>query len=484
MSGTYQSRVFTFISKRTNRLKDTCAQGFRQIRVAVIWSSQILLYPIQLLAQKTKIFQHQIPQTPQQRSFIQPVSDINIEHALDLVLEAGYPIVIAERGSLTVEADRFSVGDAIAKANAPLPRTRNLVSMTKGSIPIYEDTSNLGHYDPDTEDWEVASYSPRRSSPVVAKKPTVRGISSLLIDRQLVLVTTANELLDILTISQQKEIRRRIGIDLAIDWHQWHTGELIDNSGHQQLSANRDLFLTDETSMQQLAIADSEENISSSSPTLFERWDNWLQSFKLKAPDEPLPISPEIEPKFLHQLSPADYSFTPQPPRIDRYLDLPQLPPVDEELETFSSDSLILDTISKLQPDWLKQWLNYYRDYIYIPSNEDSQIVHQPEKFQLIAIESNSEKKRSKQDLILINSSSDIVGGASPWENRASNNSSFQVEPASEYFQDWIDADSELIGYSKSPLARFLAWLDRLILYIENWLIKIWNIITNKSAPS
>jgi hypothetical protein len=478
MSGNYQSRVFTFISKRTNRFKDTCVQGFRQIKVAVVWGGQILFYPIQLLAQKTKIFQPQLASPPPQRLFLQPVSDINIEQALDLVIEAGYPIVIAERGSLTVAEDRFSVGDAT--------RTRNLVSSSKGSILIHEDSSNLGHYDPDTDDWEVASYSPRRSGQVIAKKPVVRGISSLLIDRQLVLVTTTNELLDLLTISQQQEIRRRIGIDLAIDWHQWHTGELVDTHAHQQLSANRDLFLTDEISIQQLAMAGSEEN--SSAPTLFERWDNWLQSFKIKSPDKAIPITPEItakiEPKSLRQLPLADYSFTPQPPRITRYLDLPQLPPVREDLETSIQDRQIVNKISKLQPDWLKQWWKYYQDYLYIPSNNDSQIVHQPAEFQLIPlaepfskkIESSSEAKRSKQYSMLVTSGSPL--------DRTSDNLAFQVDPESEHYQDWIDTDSELIGYSQSPLAKFLAWFDRIILHIENWLIKIWNIITNKPAQT
>jgi hypothetical protein len=469
MSGTYQSRVFTFISKRTNRLKDTCAQGFRQIRVAVVWSGQILLYPIQLLAQKTKIFQPQLKSPPQPKSLPEPVSDINIEQALNLVIEAGYPIVIAECGSLTVAEDR----------------ARNPASRSKGAIFVQEDTSNLGQYDPDTDDWEVASYSPRRSSQVVAKKPVVRGLSSLLIDRQLVLVTTANELLDILTISQQQEIRRRIGVDLAIDWHQWHTGELLDHHDHQQLSANRDLFLTDETSIQQLAIVGSETN-SSSSPTLLDRWANWLQSFKLQSPDETISTIPEITTEIVptkspQQLAPAQYSFTPQPPQTNRYLDLPQLPPISEDAVTSDRKLPILANISNLQPDWLKQWWKYYRDYLYIPSDHDSQIVHQPAEFQLIPLTTKSAKHKSKQHSTIESNQNSIDLFAN-----SSSNPSIEFDPDldSEYYHDWIEVDSELIGYKKSLLTKLLEWLDRIILYIENWLIKIWNMIINKSAES
>ena len=40
---------------------------------------------------------------------------------------------------------------------------------------------------------------------------------------------------------------------------------------------------------------------------------------------------------------------------------------------------------------------------------------------------------------------------------------------------DWIETAAEQVGYSKSPIAKFLEWIDRFILQIENWLIKIWN---------
>jgi hypothetical protein len=474
MSGTYQSRVFTFISKRTNRLKDTCAQGFRQIRVAVVWSSQILLYPIQLLAQKTKIFQPQISPPPQQRSFAQPVSDINIEQALDLVVKAGYPIAIAERGSVTV----------VDASSQSLSRR---VSTGKIAMVGNDNSSNIGQYDPDTDDWEITSYRPRRSLPVVARKPTIRGISSLLIDRQLVLVTTTNELLDILTLSQQQEIRRQIGIDLAMSWHQWHTGRLVDPHRDRNLSANQQLLLTDEDAIQQLAIAGSKQD--SLFPNLLERWNNWLQTFHTESPSETSIMLSEttakIEPKRPHQLPSADYSFTPQPPIRNRYLELPQLPPIVENLETPIPDRLLADKISQFQPNWLKQWLNYYRDYLYIPAAQDLQIVHQPVALQIIPIESKPEKARSKQhdnrqNSTIIISGNPKIGRINSANDLTLNNSATILDSDLEYYQDWIDTDSELIGYNQSPGAKFLAWLDRIILQIENWLIKIWNQIFSR----
>ena len=107
MPENYQSRVFTFVRKRTNQLKDTCTQGLRHLKVAVVWSGQILLYPIHLLAQTTKIFQSQLPSPPQQ-SVLPPVAEIEIEAALELIVEAGYPIVLAVSGGYLAIEDTDS----------------------------------------------------------------------------------------------------------------------------------------------------------------------------------------------------------------------------------------------------------------------------------------------------------------------------------------------------------------------------------------
>jgi hypothetical protein len=435
MSGTYQSRVFTFINKRTNRFKDTCAKGLRHIKMAVVWSGQILLYPLHLLAQTTKIFQPQLAPPPIQRSLPQPVSDINIEQALDLVAGAGYPITIAVHGSLTVD-DR--------------------------SI-IDENLWNTTHFDTEIEDWELA-YSPRSSHQFTRTKPIIRGLSSLLIDRQLVLVTTENEILDLLTLSQQQEIRRRIGCDLAATWDRWHTDKLSHSRSRKQLSANRQLLRAQEDETSPLA---SDRHVSSSN--LFERWNNWLQKIAPKSTSTHSSID-RIEPKISPQLSPVNYSFTPQPPKIDRSWELPQLPPINEN-QSSSQEHPVRDTMLKLQPDWLKQWLNYYRDYLYIPADSNGQIVHQPTEFQLIPIEPITVKIKSKQ----------IQKQQSLTEENAGKMSVKSVLDL-ESSQDWIEADSEIIGYSKSPIAKILAWLDRVILQIENWLIKIWGVITNKPA--
>ena len=509
MSGNYQSRVFTFINKRTSRFKDTCAQGFRHIKVAVVWSGQALLYPFHLLAQTTKLFQPQIT-PPAESPVLAPVSDINIEQALELVVDAGYPIVIAERGSVTV-ADSWGGS------------RQQSVTTSSRAIVVSADSSNLGYYDSDTDDWEIASYSPRRSQQVVTKKPIIQGLSSLLIDRQLVLVTTENEILDILTSSQQQEIRRRIGSDLAIEWYQWSTGEILvggaslfssgrgsanaerlpipdgrlsptqkeNRHSPAQLVGTQQLSLTTGSDRPQLAIASGEDR----SPNLLDRFQDWLQNLTVKSSSttESSDINLDrITSELPRQIAPASYDFTPQPPRIDRFLDLPQLPPIHESESLIAPTNPIQQKLIEFRPEWLKSWWSYYREYLSIPATdfdefERGQLIHQPAEFQLTRIEERGESSIShlaSGDRSIVHDGSRIseVTHNQHQSRQSSGKLDRRIFQNVEHNPDWIETEAEQIGYSRSPIAQLLEWIDRLFLQVENWLIKIWNMITNSQS--
>jgi hypothetical protein len=452
MSGNYHSRVFTFINKRSNELKDSCAKGLRHLKIAVVWSGQILLYPLHLLAQTAKIFQPQLSPPPPQRTLpSQPEPDLNIEQALDLVAGAGYPIAIATSAALSIE-DRSSIDLQPWNVAQHHPAIAN---------------------DNSIEDWEIDS-SPPSSRQATQTKPIVRGLSSLLVDRQLVLVTTENHLLDLLTPAQQQELRRRIGIDLAITWQQWQTHELPHDEDRQLLSAGG---ATERSHLNGKNFPQLTATMRS--PKLSQRWHDWLKNLTTTPSDNLMPpietTMTRVESASVRQLPPTSYPFTPQPPHISRVLDLPQLPPINE-LPTTSQTNSIQKTISKLQPDWLKQWLNYYRDYLHIPAPADRQIVHQPAEFQLvplvkpteITIDSNSKKIRFRPTPAHQNF------------DESSSKLTHQQARDLEHHPDWIEAQSETIGYKTSLIAKILRWLDRVMLKVENWVIKIWHIVTNK----
>jgi hypothetical protein len=351
MSDTYQSRVFTFISKRTNRLKDSCAQGLRHLKVAVVWTGQILLYPLHLLAQTTKLFHPELPSSQQQPALPQPNPHLSIEQALDFIADAEYPIRLS--GSST---------EQLANRNALVAEDWSVID---------ENIWNTGYGNTAIASREIVN-SPSRDRQVTSAKPIVRGMGSLLSNRSIVLVTTENEILNILDTAQQQEIRRRIGIDLAVAWHQWQ---------HNRFDYNLDReLLADRSPSPQLAIGNSS---STTTGNLFQRWQTWLERLKDRSPNSQSQIDlvsiDNITPKSLAKLPTANYSFTPQPPQFDRFIELPQLPPVIEDRSILDREHPVIDTLAKLPPDWLKKWWNYYRDYLYIPSEDNSQLVHQPQ---------------------------------------------------------------------------------------------------------
>jgi hypothetical protein len=469
MSGNYQSRVFIFINNRSNKLKDSCAKGLRQLKVAVVWSGQILLYPLQLLAQTAKIFPPQLSPPLEQLTFpSQPVSDINIEQALDLVAGAGYPIEIAASATLTV-AQRLS-SDV---------QSWHLNHRTPAMIAVADDNAIA-------RDGEITS-SPHKAHQATGTQPIVQGLSSLLVDRRLVLVTTENELIDILTLYQQQEIRRRIGSDLATNWYHWHRSQLSIDGTDRQLLADRSLLFDDQNLIERIAIDRQDIKQLSSvdrdnrSSKLSERLDDWWRNLAAKTLEFFSPtLNPKIdqaEPKFPLQMPSASDRFTPQPSNISRFWDLPQLPPFIETPPE-SSDNSILDMVpqnsgyanAKLQPDWMQQWWNYYRKYLNIPAKDDRQVIHQPAEFKLTQL---GQKTENRIDII-----------STKAEFRATSRNKNLIKPSFselskqsyqdlEYHPDWIEAQSELIGYKTSLLTKLLGCLDQAILIIENWLIKI-----------
>lgn len=458
MSENYQSRVFTFVNRSANQLKDTCAKGLRHIKIAVVWSSQILLYPLHLLAQATKILQPQLPPPPHQPKLPQPVSDINIEQALELVESAGYPIEICRSRALTIPGD-------------------DLALVQTGSL-RFDERSSLDSL-PQTANGNIAI----RDREVATTKPIIRGLSSLLSDRSLVLVTTTNETLNILTISQQQEIRRRIGLDLAIAWHTWHPTKLSGDLDAKQLSGDRQLSLTAQPNLARRQT--TRELRATPRQNLLDRLRSWFNKNNLPESkiaidgQQLLPAATSTSPA---QLPPHQYPFNPQPLKLEQFLDLPQLPPIAETDRTVDRDNALGEIIAKFQPNWLKQLWNYYRDYVHIPAPTGDEILYQPpQEFKLIPIDpkpSNIVVERAERD------ETQSERRKSSRQLRASANLVKKASQNLEYQPDWIEAISEEIGYSQSPFARFLAWLDRLVLAIENWLIEIWQKIVNRRSPN
>ncbi|MEO0406878.1 MAG: hypothetical protein AAF289_05960 [Cyanobacteria bacterium P01_A01_bin.135] len=224
MSSRYKSRLLTFLSERSLKLKDQAQRRLRQAQLAALWSAQVVLYPFYAAFQSTRIIGRQLgrsaqrafprlagragnpaasrpvaaPQTP-------PASDSPIRRTLRSLELFALPLPVAAIGSTPkpVPLIRQSSGVlAQAKPNA-LPADSAVAPNTLGAAP---DT-------PKAIAKKTASSTPASQSPA-----QVRGIACLLSGQRLVLIDQGNSIHDVLTPAQADYLQQRLVLELAKFW--------------------------------------------------------------------------------------------------------------------------------------------------------------------------------------------------------------------------------------------------------------------------
>ncbi|MEH2139451.1 hypothetical protein [Nostoc sp.] len=216
-SGRYQSRLFNFVHQQSRRVTQQWEHTFRHLQVATKWGVEALLYPVYLLFQSSessgKTLQTKEPQT---RLKLQPndtdfQSEIpNADNPIQQVLEAVNYLLSDETTSTpTKTSEPFNALALLAvfRLKFVYKNSTNNVSLTKSSTI--------------TENQAVTLHPSQLENASKQNFPVVRGIATNLMNRSLVLVTTDNEVLDILTLQQQAKLEERIINEVANYWQYW-----------------------------------------------------------------------------------------------------------------------------------------------------------------------------------------------------------------------------------------------------------------------
>jgi hypothetical protein len=250
----------------------------------------------------------------------------------------------------------------------------------------------------------------------------IRGLASLLADRSLVLVDRYNQILDVLSPSQQFHLQRQIDPSLAKQW-------LIDRA-----NTTENLDLADVPDSLQLNASDHQSALPPAPPTApWQKLGYWLHFYR-----EYLWIdSPETDPggqitlsqpgavvmptrEFVQPNSPAGSLARPQAAGelsttkvVDAQLagksPVPKIPRIDKSQRTLSDQSSAKDAMRS------KEW-EVEGAHNIVPQQTHHKTVFTPE---------------------------------------------------------WIEAPTSDLGYHRSIFVRLMEWLDRLILTLENWIISI-----------
>ncbi|MEB3336007.1 MAG: hypothetical protein VKJ46_00985 [Leptolyngbyaceae bacterium] len=221
-SSRYQSRLFNFLSQRTRRWADSCDRALRHLQVAVTWGVQIALYPAYVIFQSTRLAGKQLQQAVKQglpklrgSAPTHPDDDatpspVNPDTPVQQVLQATQQVVVQSLDALLL----ISSSSVIAYFQ-DVPEPQELTPVSSGFTTLA--TSRLATATLEKPQQEIQVE--RNTSSSATSLPALQGIASLVATRRLVLVTSENQILDILTPEQQKQIQQRMIWELASYYH-------------------------------------------------------------------------------------------------------------------------------------------------------------------------------------------------------------------------------------------------------------------------
>ncbi|MGB7443605.1 MAG: hypothetical protein WA919_21280 [Coleofasciculaceae cyanobacterium] len=199
--GRYQSRLFNFINRQSQKLADQSRRALRHLKIAAVWGAQILLYPVYLLVQTGLSVGRQLSWakktgksplrtlTQFQRRKKLPASDQAVVRILKQVKTLQLPQL---SGS---EKLAFGAGE-IEAAHQSLHRQE----LRKNTSSIEEDnqTPQLRQaQNKNNQGWML------------------QGVANLLTGRSLVVIVVPNRILDVLTTEQQKKLSSQISWEVA-----------------------------------------------------------------------------------------------------------------------------------------------------------------------------------------------------------------------------------------------------------------------------
>jgi hypothetical protein len=191
-SGRYQSQLFNFLNRQTQKVADKTSLVLRHLKVTAIWGTQIVLYPVYALFQTTRLVGRQLGQSVQ-RSLIrlqlrQSRSNDSIGQDGSIVLSSDLPL---QNVLTSVKRALLSGGDL------PDSNPRNALVWIGRVFLVFK---------------------PRACDLAPSNPYNIQGIASLIDTRGLVLILEGNVIFDTLTDDQQRQIQQRILFELARYW--------------------------------------------------------------------------------------------------------------------------------------------------------------------------------------------------------------------------------------------------------------------------
>ncbi len=212
----YQSRLFQTARSQVNHLKDTVQLRWRQVKVAATWGAQAALLPFYTLFQAGRwgaqvLRQATATGTQTLLDFVSDKENLAADQPINNVLDA------IECAALPILGNAAS--NTLALSIRPIAKPKSALAVLRKKLQTLLQPWQVKAKQPNTiSDLSISasvSLQPTAQSSVVSQSISIRGIASSLTHQCLVLVTSDNQLLDVLSADQQRQLHQRIIWEIA-----------------------------------------------------------------------------------------------------------------------------------------------------------------------------------------------------------------------------------------------------------------------------
>lgn len=185
------------------RLRDQSEKTWRQAKIAAVWGVQILLYPIYVAFQTSRLATKQIRQTSRQTNARLQAAKATITHQPDALEAVDRPIRKALQSLTSLEVEQLD--------------QQMLLLPAEGHPDVERELALYLKQHPELRETELQTVNPEVADVAAIR---IQGIASSIATRNLVLITTRNQTLDVLTLEQQAHLSQRLAWETATYWRQ------------------------------------------------------------------------------------------------------------------------------------------------------------------------------------------------------------------------------------------------------------------------
>jgi len=223
----YKSRLFNFVNRRSQQFRDRIGETFRHLKVAAEWGAQLLISPLYWIFQPRHGAREGLG-TAASNQVLSPadsyLSDPPVDQPLEKILTAIEPwFELPDASILTATLNDVKPDHSPRKKEIVLPSqffqqiqqqlespapSQNL-ALPPAIAPQNPNPRPLGN---------LVSQIKNIFAPT--KDLVIRGMSCVIENRQLVLTTSDNEILDVLSLEQQNLLKQSIRAEMANYWYE------------------------------------------------------------------------------------------------------------------------------------------------------------------------------------------------------------------------------------------------------------------------